>query len=159
MHPLFFYVDLLEDSKQACLILQRENNFGIKGLFFNSFKKFLNENGYDNIFLEINNFLLPKVLDNMLEKGKVKSVTLHNKVMPPELDDIFDKGWLTNNQKMESKTEIMNSNGVPVLNFIRNKFGRNNKADKQAKFTEVDGLAKRFEEISFKMTQDGSDKT
>jgi len=155
MHPLFFYIDIPKNKKEAYLILQRENSFGIKGLFLDSFNLFLANLGYKDYFIEINNLLLPKVLTSMLDKGKVKNVTLFENTLPPEIEDVLDSGWNKKLLKLEAKTVIKNKIGIPIKGLIRKVFY----SKLNGNFTEVDGLQKRFKEVSFTLEQDNKIKT
>jgi hypothetical protein len=155
MQALYFFIEVPKNSKVAFLILQRESSYGIKGLFYTCFRKFLNQAGYDKYFFELNNLLLPKVLKGMLKNGKVKKVTLFNKEVPAELDDIIDNGFDLKTLNMSSKTVISNSKGIPITGLIEKCFYQNTLNS----VSEIDSSQERYHDISFVIKDGNKEKT
>lgn len=155
MQPLYFYIEIPENSRTAYLILQKESSYGIKTLFTKTIKKFIKKRTSREVTVDVNNLLLPKILEHMLDHGKIKSVKLEQKRPPHELDDMFDENWELTNLKLKSEIVLTNEYGVPMINLLKKIFYR----DLHRGAIEINEVESRYKDISFTLDDGHNEKT
>lgn len=152
--PTYFFLHIPENRKDGYLILQKKNNYGIKGLLERAFEDYFTNLGL-NLMLEVNNFLVSLVFEKMLNVGRIYEMSFIRNQIEDNIEDMYDNGNKNSRIPGKTKTTISTKYGFPVKGILSRLY---HGALKDG-MVEIPELHQRYDEVDFEMEYNGSRKT
>ncbi len=154
--PYYFYIEIPKNNKQGLLILESKGTDGIKTLFEEWFGKFINEQSYTNLKLELKSFLPEKTINTYLNQGVLKRIRFLSNKLPVDELDILD-GYEPEEGYVELKIQITKDNRKPIIERIKKLM--KNKYDESKEYKDIIGNNLETEDIKLEIDLNGSERT
>ncbi len=112
--PFYFMILIPKNKKYGFIFLERDGQFGIKGIFTNTLAKFIAEK-LQNHKLHTSPLVNEEIVKKYITNGELKSIILTRNSLPINLEDSIGISKL-NHQEFEIKIEITakGSNKFPI---------------------------------------------
>lgn len=154
--PYYFYIEIPQNSKQGLLILESKGTDGIKTLFEEWFRNFINEQSNTNLKLELKSFLPEKIINTYLNQGVLKRIRFLSNTLPVDELDILD-GYEPEEGYVELKIQINKDNRKPIIEKIKKLI--KNKSEESKEYNNIIGNNLETEDIKLEIDLNGSERT
>lgn len=155
---IFFYIKIPTVEDNGSLILQRKAKFGIKTVFTKTINQFINEQGYQNYTVLVNNIVHGRVYRRMITDGNLKKVDFIKKRIPSSIEEYYRNGGNPDQIPGTLKTSMQSTSagGLPqnFKDFVDNLF-----TNPDRERIEINGINDDFDEVEFELELNGKRKT
>ena len=118
MMPFYFLAYLPSTHDEGIILLQRRSNIGVRTVFFNDFKYYV-EQSYPDTSIDINNLVPRQLIENYLRDGRLTSMRLIQFKLPSDVVDALDTDGHTEiGGRMELNLIVNRGKSLPFGNKI-----------------------------------------
>lgn len=153
---VFFYLYVPKNKSIAYLILQRKNSFGIKTKLSPALNSYVAKEGFQNIYISLNNIIHNSVYRKMMDMGKLKKVELIKRKIPNNLEDFVNNNENYEETKGLFKSSFSSRNSLPE--HWKEYIDKLVKKERN-ETVEIEGLDENFTDLEFQLDLNGKQKT